>query len=461
MNSEIAMSVIQAGLDRGADFVDIFVEETRSSSVLFKDQKVESASAGTEYGVGVRLIYGKQVLYAHTSDDTQESLIRMVKNLSYAYSDVKKNPETGLFQLNTLGVSNIHRFIKDPGKVGQFSKLSFLKEADSIARKRSDLITQVSVSANDSTSQIQIFNSDGLHKEDFRARARFSINVTAGEGGERFSASESPGALGGFEFFEGLNIDTYANLATDRALLMLNAGYVDGGKMPVVMGNGFGGVIFHEACGHPLETEAIRHKASPFCDKIGEPIAHEAVTAIDDGTLGNAWGSLNIDDEGMETQKTVLIENGILKSYMSDKVGAEQLGLNRTGSARRESYKYSPVSRMRNTYIDAGKDTMDEMLASADGGIFAKKMGGGSVNPATGEFNFSVEEGYRIRNGKIAEPLRGATLIGKGHEVLKKISMVGNDLEFAAGMCGASSGSVPVTVGQPSLKVDQILVGGR
>ncbi|EMN32519.1 TldD/PmbA domain protein [Leptospira interrogans serovar Pyrogenes str. L0374] len=228
-----------------------------------------------------------------------------------------------------------------------------------------------------------------------------------------------------------------------------------------MMGNGFGGVIFHEACGHPLETEAIRKKSSPFVDKLGKRIAQSCLTAIDDGTIPDSWGSINVDDEGTAPQKTILIENGILKNYLSDRVGAQEVGVEKTGSARRESYMYAPVSRMRNTYIAAGKDSFDSMLSGIDYGLFAKKMGGGSVNPSTGEFNFSVEEGYVIRNGKIAEPVRGATLIGKGDEILPKISMVGKDLELAAGMCGAASGSVPVTVGQPSLKVDEILVGGR
>lgn len=231
--------------------------------------------------------------------------------------------------------------------------------------------------------------------------------------------------------------------------------------MPVVMGNGFGGVIFHEACGHPLETESIRHEASPFCKKIGEQIAQPCLTAIDDGTMQGVWGSLEIDDEGTPTERTTLIENGVLKTYMSDRVGAEEVGIKRTGNARRESYQYAPVSRMRNTFIAPGKSTVEEMIASVDEGLYAAKMGGGSVNPATGEFNFAVEEGYVIRKGKLAEAVRGATLIGKGHEILPKISMVGSDLELAAGMCGASSGSVPVTVGQPTIKVDQILVGGR
>ena len=229
----------------------------------------------------------------------------------------------------------------------------------------------------------------------------------------------------------------------------------------MILGNGFGGVIFHEACGHPLETEAIRKNASPFCDKIGERVGRSILNAIDDGTIANKWGSCNVDDEGTPTQKTVLIENGILKNYLSDRIGAGQVGIPRSGSARRESYKFAPVSRMRNTFIAPGKDNFEEMLRTIKFGLYAKKMGGGSVNPGTGEFNFAVQEGYAVRNGKIAEPVRGATLIGKGFDVLSQISMIADDLELAAGMCGAASGWVPTTVGQPTLKIDSILVGGR
>jgi TldD protein len=227
------------------------------------------------------------------------------------------------------------------------------------------------------------------------------------------------------------------------------------------MGNGFGGVIFHEACGHPLETEAIRKNASPFTGKLGQSIASPVLTAVDDGTIANAWGSLNIDDEGNEAQRTVLIKDGVLQQYLSDRVGAAQVGVPQTGSSRRESYKYAPVSRMRNTYIDKGPDKIEDIIRSVDHGLYAKKLGGGSVDPGTGEFNFAVQEGYIIRKGKVAEPVRGATLIGKGYEVLPKISMIADDLELAAGICGASSGMVPTTVGQPTLKIDSILVGGR
>ena len=320
---------------------------------------------------------------------------------------------------------------------------------------------QVGASVVDSHSAITLMNSEGLHLEMTRGRLRVNVNVTATDGTERLTSHEAPGALGGYELLENYSPEELADITGERVLRMLDAGYIAGGQMPVVMGNGFGGVIFHEACGHPLETESVRRNASPFCGKLGEAIGQPCLTAIDDGTMDGVWGSLKYDDEGSPTQRTVLIENGILKTYMSDRVGAAEVGVPLTGSARRESYKYAPVSRMRNTFIAPGKDTLDSMIASVDNGLYAARMAGGSVNPATGEFNFAVDEGYVIRNGKICEPVRGATLIGKGHEIMPRISMVGSDFEQAAGVCGASSGHVPVTVGQPSIKVDQILVGGR
>lgn len=456
-----AERIIQAGLDRRADFVEIFEEETRNASVSFRDRKVDSASAGTDYGIGLRLIYGTEVLYAHTSNDDENHIISLIDNLAKSKGIIVNHSSAPTVNLVGKIFENKHKIVKDPKDIGQDQKLDLIKLADHVARGYSDKIVQVSSRAGDVVTNVLICNSEGLWTEDKRTRCRFTVNVTAESGGEIFVASESPGTMRGFEFFESLDIAHYATLAAERAVLMLSAGYVKGGKMPVVMGNGFGGVIFHEACGHLLETEAVRRKATPFAGKVGELIANSAVTAIDDGTIQNAWGSLTVDDEGNAVQKTVLIKDGILQSYMSDRVGAAETGVGITGSSRRESYQYAPVSRMRNTYIDRGTSSLSDMIGGIDSGIYAKKMGGGSVNPATGEFNFSVDEAYVIRGGKIMEPVRGATLIGKGPEILPLISMVGDDLEMAAGMCGASSGSIPVMVGQPSIKVDNILVGGR
>ncbi len=231
--------------------------------------------------------------------------------------------------------------------------------------------------------------------------------------------------------------------------------------MPVIMGNGFGGVIFHEACGHSLEATSVAKGNSVFCDKLGQKIASEKVTAYDDGTLENSWGSLAMSDEGEKTQKILLIENGILKNYMIDKLGSRRMNMPSTGSGRRQSYEYAPTSRMTNTFIAPGNDKLEDMFASVDYGLYAAYMGGGSVNPITGEFNFAVVEGYMIRNGKVCEPVRGATLIGKGSEILNNICMVSDDLKLAQGMCGSSSGSVHTNVGQPAIAVSNITVGGE
>lgn len=460
MNTSVAVKIFEAGKSAGADFVEIYEEETRSSTLGLKSSQIESATAGTEYGIGIRLIYGTEVLYGFTSDDSEDALVKLVKTLAFGridkmgYTPVEFAPEKRVADYNVAA-------FKDPRVLGQAVKQDFLFRADQTARKISDKVVQVGASVTDSCSNITLMNSEGLNLSMNRARLRVNVTVTVSDGTERLTTHEAPGALGGYELLANYSPEALATDATERLLRMLSAGYIKGGQMPVVMGNGFGGVIFHEACGHPLETESVRRGASPFCGKLGEAIGQPCLTAIDDGTMEGVWGSLKFDDEGTPTQRTTLIENGILKTYMSDRVGAQEVGIARTGSARRESYKYAPVSRMRNTFIAPGKDTLDSMIASVDKGLYAARMAGGSVNPATGEFNFAVDEGYVIRGGKICEPVRGATLIGKGHEIMPRISMVGTDWEVAAGVCGASSGHVPVTVGQPSIKVDQILVGGR
>ncbi len=458
MHSNVAQKILDFCLGAGATFAEIYEEETRKSHLSLKDNAIEGASASIIYGIGIRMLYGTEVLYGFTSDSSEDVLLSIAKNLSLAKN--KKGTQKTQFGKEQNYMSFCKDNFKDPCILGQSYKKDFLFTANSAARISPEIL-QLEATIGDSLQHISIWNSEGLQISDNRARTRFSVNATAAKDSERTSAHEAPGALGGFEFLDNLPVKELAKSCAERALRMLSAPYIKGGQMPVVMGNAFGGVIFHEACGHPLEAEAVRKQASPFCGKLGEQVAQPVLTAIDDGTLSGVWGSLAVDDEGTPTQKTVLIENGILKNFLSDHVGAQELNLPLTGSARRESYKYAPVSRMRNTFIAPGDSTLQQMLATVDHGLYAAKMAGGSVNPATGEFNFAVEEGYEIKNGKLGNAVRGATLIGLGHEILPKISMVGNDFELAAGMCGAGSGHVPVTVGQPSIKVDSILVGGR
>nr|MBA2404900.1 TldD/PmbA family protein [Bdellovibrionales bacterium] len=322
-------------------------------------------------------------------------------------------------------------------------------------------VSQVMLNYSRKKQLIEVYNSEGLMATEERPYIRLFHQVVMKDGNLQTEAFYGPGAIGGWEFMESLNTNEICETILKQANTTLYAPPCPAGKMPVIIDNGFGGVIFHEACGHLLETTAVEKKASVFWDKMGEKIAHSSLSAVDDGTIAGSWGSLSIDDEGMPTQKTKLIENGILKRFISDRMGETKTGHKRTGSARRQSYKFAPASRMRNTYIEKGPHDLEELVASVPNGLYAKKMGGGSVNPATGEFNFSVQEAYLIKDGKITTPVKGATLIGTGADVMSKISMVGKNLELMAGMCGSVSGSIPTTVGQPCIKVDEILVGGE
>ena len=287
------------------------------------------------------------------------------------------------------------------------------------------------------------------------------VDAIAEVNGQTQTGACRPGRRMGLEMFETVSPKATGIHAARQAVTMAGAGYCPAGVMSVAIDNGFGGVIFHEACGHSLEASSVAYGRSQFAGKLGEKIANEKVTAIDDGTIPNAWGSINIDDEGTPARKNVLIEKGVLKSYMIDKFNGRRMGMESTGNARRQSYSFTPTSRMTNTYIAPGEDKNEDIIASIEYGLYAKEMGGGSVNPVTGEFNFAVNEGYLIRNGKICEPVRGASLVGKGSEVIQNIDMVGTDMEMGQGMCGSSSGSVPTNVGQPLIRVSSITVGGR
>ena len=341
------------------------------------------------------------------------------------------------------------------------SRIAYLLKADAASRAASNLISQTRGICREVEQRIEIFNSEGLHTRDTRHYVRATMTSIASDGSEQATGMKSDGGMIGWEISESLDAEKAGAESARQAIVNLGAKACPSGRMPVVIGNGFGGVIFHEACGHLLETTSVAKKASVFHDKLGEIIANPAVSASDDGTLTNEWGSLNIDDEGMETQQTRLIKDGKLVSFLVDRIGSQQTGYDRTGSGRRESYKFAPASRMRNTFIEPGDAEFDDMIGSIDRGIYAAQMGGGSVQPGTGEFNFAVTEGYFVKDGKIQHPVKAATLISTGPAVLKEISMVGRDFSLACGMCGSVSGAIPAAVGQASLKVDDILVGGN
>ncbi|MBR5742867.1 MAG: TldD/PmbA family protein, partial [Clostridia bacterium] len=357
---------------------------------------------------------------------------------------------------------DVHPIKIVPSSVPNKRKIEILKEGYFAAKDFDPAIRQVTGSLLSFDHNILIATSEGLYARDRQIRTRLTVQAVAEKNGETQTGSCRPGRRMGLEMFDGLIDPRETGIhAARQALVMAGAGYCPAGVMPVAIGNGFGGVIFHEACGHSLEASSVAYGMSEFTGKLGQKIANEKVTAIDDGTIPNAWGSINIDDEGTPSRKNVLIEKGVLKSYMIDRMGGRRMGMAPTGSARKQNYSFTTTSRMTNTYIAPGEDKSEDIFASIEYGLYAKEMGGGSVNPATGEFNFAVQEGYLIRNGKIAEPVRGASLVGKGSEVIQKIDMVGSDLDMGQGMCGSSSGSIPTNVGQPLIRVSSITVGGR
>jgi TldD protein len=450
--------VLEAALSNGADFAEVFLEDRYQSVISYLDGKVKDAISGKDWGAGVRVFYGHNAIYAYTNDLSRQGLLDTAAIVAKAGSSDARHTRKPFV---TVTARQRQKIEIHPLDVPKTTKVALLAKADVAARAADPQITQVDVNIAEKVQRVRIANSEGIWASDERPYIRFSVSVIASNGKEQQTGSESPGAGCGYEFAQTLDVEALARKASAQALTMLSAEYAPSGKMPVVIDNGFGGVIFHEACGHLLETTSVAKGASRMCDKLGQHVAHSVVTAIDDGTIDGAWGSITLDDEGMETQKTVLIQNGVLKSYMVDQLGGKKTGYAPTGSGRRESYKFPPTSRMRNTYIAAGDSNLDAMIASVPYGLYAKKMGGGSVSPGTGDFNFAVTEGYMIRDGKVAEPVRGATLIGNGVDILMKIDMVGSELKLAEGMCGSISGSVPVTVGQPPIRVSEITVGGR
>ncbi len=454
-----AERVLAEAVRTGGDFAELFMEDTRSSSLNLVDGAIDSANTGRRHGAGIRIYHGLEGIYVHTNDTSEAGLIRAARQ---AASAIGTGDGAKDIRLTGSIARNIHAIERLPMDVGGAEKSRLAHAAYQAAKDYDSAIRQVRTGITGSESDVLIANTDGLFTGDRRVYTRFYVVAMASNGQENQTGSQNPGAMMGYELFrDRVDVEACARHAAKTAVTMLKADRCPGGYMPVIIDNGFGGVIFHEACGHSLEATQVALGNSEFCGKLGQQIASPIVTAVDDGTLPNEWGSLNIDDEGTPTTRLVLIENGILKNYMIDRLNGRRMKMPVTGSARRQDYTFAPTSRMRNTFIAAGTDDEAEIIATAGDALYAKQMGGGSVNPATGEFNFAVMEGYLIRDGKIDRPVRGATLVGKGSEILMKIDRVGKDMKMAQGMCGSKSGSIPANVGQPMIRVTGITVGGR
>ena len=454
----LAESVLLCAMSGGADFAELYGEVTRSNNVSMVDGKVDRVGDNLISGVGIRAFLGTRTVFASTSDTSREGLLKCAAAVAAAMGEIKKDINVVLHE---RFLPNIHPARIVPSSVDAVTRADILRTACFAAKEYDAAISQVSGTLMGVDHSILVANTEGLYVTDRHIRTRIAVSSVASDAGVNQSGSASPGAGVGLELFETLDPREVGREASRQALVNLRADYCPAGKMTVAIENGFGGVIFHEACGHSLEATSVAIGNSEMAGKLGQQIANPKVTAIDDGTIPGAWGSVNIDDEGHPTQRNVLIENGILKNYMVDRLGSRRMGMPMTGNSRRQSYAYEPTSRMTNTFIDNGPDKNEDIIASIEYGLYAKSMGGGSVNPLTGDFNFSVSEGYIVRNGKICEPVRGASLIGKGAQILQDIDMVGQNLATGQGMCGSSSGSVPTDVGQPLIRVSSITVGGR
>ncbi|TFU14948.1 TldD/PmbA family protein [Thermus tengchongensis] len=462
LSPDLVETVLRQALEGGADFAEIYAERSRKRRMTVRSGRLEEAISGLDYGAGLRLFFGTEVVYAYTNDLTQEGLLEALETLlraKGALGRVDARGAGGLDFRKTLP-QGLHTPKVPLSEKDKRFRLERLLEAEAGARISPE-IKQVEASLQEWEQEVLIANTEGTWAEEKRVRTRLFVLAVAQEGAEVQTGVAAPGKSVGLELFQLYPPGEVGAKAARQALTNLRAKPAPAGTMPVVVGNGFGGVIFHEALGHLLETTSVAKKASVLADRLGEEVASPAVTYIDDGTLPHAWGSTEVDDEGRPTERTVLIERGILKSYMVDRLGHLLTGYPMTGSGRRQDYTFAPTSRMRNTYIAPGDQEVEDLIAGVEFGLYAKEMGGGQVKPGSGEYNFAVQEGYLIRKGRIEEPVRGAMLVGKGPETIRKVVAVAKDWENAPGMCGSLSGMVPVEVGQPHVLVSEIVVGGR
>ena len=456
MTKEKAKEILEIALSTGGDFAEVFMENGTSEAFEMTLGKVSQISYKNVSGAAIRIIKGATEVNTSVTDFSYENLKKQAKALASSFDGVKST-EVAVFNEKDVEI------ICNPTRVSSenaLEEINLLTKASNAAMSAHEEIKQVICGLTRKLQNIFVFASDGTYQKDYRCNMRLSVNCIASDGVTMHSIGKTSGKAIGLEQYDKFDVEEFARSVALDAVEMLHADPMVGGEMPVVINNGFGGVILHEACVHGLEATSVAKGMSVFCGKLGEKIASDIVNAVDDGTNLNAWGSINVDDEGTPSNCNVLIENGILKSYLVDKRNAKIMNHPITGNSRRESYKYQTTSRMTNTYFLNGKSTFDEIIANTKYGLFAKEMGGGSVNPATGEFNFAVNVGYLIEDGKITKPVKGATLVGSGRDVLLRIDMIGDNLSCGHGMCGSMSGSIPTNVGQPTIRVSSMTVGG-
>ena len=462
VSKKLAIETLNAALATGGDYAEIYAEDTDSESVFLENGKVEACGRNKTYGCGIRILKGFQSVYGYTSDLSRKSMVGLATKLAARFDGNRAIEVKSIRKQKVKAVNKVQKHLYD---VPVDEKIAYLKKCYAATASVDPRLVRIQDGFLLVSRSTEIYVAEGeeavltTNKEE---RSRLILSAIAkGEDNKIESSFSGPGTSSGWEYFESLDYEAEAKKIGQIAIQQLTAKECPSGKYTVVISNGWGGVLFHEACGHPLEASATSKKLSVFSESIGKQIASPIVSAWDDGTIENEWGSDNVDSEGVPTKKNELIRDGICVGFMVDRLSGRRLGMAPNGTARRQSYKFAPTSRMSNTYIAAGKDKPEDIIKDTPLGIYVANFGGGSVEPTTGQFNFSASEAYIIRDGKVCEPVKGCTLIGTGQEVLMQIDRVGNDLALGQGNCGAASGLIPVNVGQPTIRLKEITVGGR
>jgi TldD protein len=460
LNDKDVERYLGAALSAGGDYADLYFEYVNSTALSVDESMVKSASQGISAGVGVRVVAGERTGYAYTDDLAPEKILHAAKTAALIASGPAKTPIVDLKEhrrhdLYPVGLSSVDTDIQQ--------KLKLVMRADAAARAYDSRVKEVRASYADELKRMLVIASDGTFAEDVQPLTRMSVFVIAKSGENSARGTAGGGGRYALDFFTTEKTpEHFATEAARQAIIQLDARPCPAGDMEVVLGPGWPGILLHEAIGHGLEADFNRKKTSAFAGLLGKRVASDKCTVVDNGTVPGRRGSLNVDDEGNSTSNTVLIENGILKGYISDKLSSRLMGLPNTGNGRRESFEHIPMPRMTNTYMLAGQDSPEDIIRSVKRGLYAVNFGGGQVDITNGKFVFSASEAYLIEDGKITAPVKDATLIGNGPDVLTRVSMVGNDLQMdeGVGTCGKDGQSVPVGVGIPTLKVDRMTVGG-
>ena len=448
--------VLGQALRHGGDFAEVFAEDRATSSAVLDDGRVEELSSGRDRGAGIRVVVGETTGFAHTADLSEAGLIRAAEAASAVAQG--GGGTTSVAAALSDGVRRDAR--TGGGPASKADSLALLRRADEAGRSAGGAISQVQAGYGGSRRRVLIANSEGLLARDEQVRTRFSVSCVAeGDTGLQ-TGFESAARTVGFDLFDEVSVEELAELAARRALSKLSARPAPSGEVPLVLAGGSGGILFHEACGHGLEADHIVKDASVYVGQVGQQVASPLVTLVDDGTVGNEWGTFGFDDEGHPAQRNVLIENGVLTEYLWDYLRARKEGRRSSGNGRRQSYQHLPMVRMTNTFLLPGQEDADEIVAQTPHGVYVAKLGGGQVNTTTGDFVFGTTEAYLIEDGRITEPLRDANLIGNGPEVLRRIDAVATDFAMTPGTCGKDGQSVPVGCGQATLRITGVTIGG-